>query len=151
MKVEEKLASMGITLPETSPPKALLVPVKQVGNIIYVSGQLPMRNSELAYTGKVGDTRTIEEAQDAARLCIIGAMAAMKTYLGDLDKVKNIIKVQAFVASHVGFDKQPIVINAASQLLIDAFGEPGRHARTALGTNQLPMDATVEIELIAEV
>ena len=93
----------------------------------------------------------MEQAQEAARLCIVNMLSAVLAYTGDLDKIKNVVKVQAFVSSVVGFDKQHIVINAASQLLYDVFGEPGRHARTAIGTNQLPMDAPVEIEAIFEV
>ena len=105
----------------------------------------------MKYPGYVGDSVTLEEAQDAARICIINMLAAVKHYLSDLDKVKNVVKLQAFVNSKTGFKKQHIVVNAASQLLYDVFGEKGRHARTAVGTNQLPMDAPVEIEAIFEI
>lgn len=150
MKVEEKLSALGIELPASSAPKAMYVPVVQTGNLCFVSGQVPSAGGQMV-TGKVGDTRTLEEAQQAARACAINALAALRAHLGDLDRVRRIVKVQAFVASKTGFDQQHIVVNAASQLLFDAFGEAGRHARTAVGVNQLPMDATVEVELIAEV
>ena len=148
MNVEKKLLDMGIQLPAMSPPKAMYIPVVQAGNLCFVSGQIPMLNDHLLYTGKVGDTRTLEEAQEAARICVIGGLAALKAHLGDLDRIQRFIKVQAFVASKTGFDQQHIVINAASQLLFDIFGEAGCHARTAVALNQLPLDATVEIEFI---
>ncbi|MFA9376359.1 MAG: RidA family protein [Lachnotalea sp.] len=142
---------MGIVLPETSKTGSLFIPVRQLGNALYVSGQIPFKDGKLLYTGKVGKDLSLEEAEEAARVCIINMLAALKFYLGDLAKVKSIVKLQAFVSSEVGFEQQHIVINAASQLLIDIFGQSGRHARTAIGTNQLPMDAPVEIEAIIEV
>jgi len=151
MKIEKKIDELGIKLPPSSPPGAMYVPVKQLGNALFVAGQVPFVNGELAYRGAVGDKVTLEEAEEAARICIINMVAALKDYLGDLDKVKNVVKVQAFVNSKTGFNQQHIVVNAASQLLYDIFGEPGRHARTAVGTNQLPMDAPVEIEAIIEI
>ena len=151
MTIEDKIKSLGITLPPSSPPGALYIPVRQVGNLLFVSGQVPFVNGVMAYAGRVGAERTLEEAQEAARVCIINMLAAVKDYLGELDKVKSVVKLLAFVSSVEGFNQQHIVINAASQLLFDVFGEPGRHARSALGTNQLPMDATVEIEAIFEV
>lgn len=151
MLAEKKIAELGITLPEMSPPGAMYIPVKQIGNALFVSGQVPFVNGVMKYPGYVGDSVTLEEAQDAARICIINMLAAVKHYLSDLDKVKNVVKLQAFVNSKTGFNQQHIVVNAASQLLYDVFGEKGRHARTAVGTNQLPMDAPVEIEAIFEI
>ena len=151
MNAEKKIADLGIELPAMSAPKAMYVPVVQTGKLCYVSGQIPMLDDRLVYTGKVGDTRTLEEAQEAARICVINGLAALKAHLGDLDRIVRFVKVQAFVASKTGFDKQHIVVNAASQLLFDVFGEAGRHARTAVALNQLPLDATVEIEFIVEV
>lgn len=151
MIIEKKLAEAGIELPAMSAPKAMYVPVVQTGDLLFVSGQIPMLDDKLLYTGKVGDTRTLEDAQAAARICVINGLAALKAYLGDLDKIQRFVKVQAFVASKTGFDQQHIVVNAASQLLFDIFGEAGRHARTAVALNQLPMDATIEIEFIVEV
>lgn len=151
MLVEKRIAELGITLPEMSPPGAMYIPVKQIGNALFVSGQVPFVNGVMKYPGYVGDSVTLEEAQDAARICIINMLAAVKHYLSDLDKVKNVVKLQAFVNSKTGFNQQHIVVNAASQLLYDVFGEKGRHARTAVGTNQLPMNAPVEIEAIFEI
>ncbi|EQC1534849.1 RidA family protein [Clostridium botulinum] len=138
-------------LPELSTPKAMYVPVKQLGNALFVSGQAPLVNGEPAYTGKVGEERTLEEAQKAAEICTINMLAAVKEYLGDLDRVVNVVKLQAFVNSKVGFTQQHIVVNAASQLLYDVFGGAGRHARTAVGTNQIPLDITLEIEAVFEI
>ena len=129
----------------------MYIPVKQLGNALFVAGQVPFVDGKLLVSGKVGDTVSMEQAEEAARRCIINLMAALKDYLGDLDKVKNITKIQVFVNSKTGFMQQHLVANAASQLLYDVFGEKGRHARTAVGTNQLPMDAPVEIEAIVEV
>lgn len=125
MIAEQKIASMGIELPAMSEPKAMYVPVVQTGNLCFVSGQIPMVGDSLVYTGKVGDTRTLEEAQSAAKICVINALAALKAHLGDLDRITRFIKVQAFVASKVGFDQQHIVVNAASQLLFDSLVKPG--------------------------
>lgn len=151
MNVENRLRELGIELPEVSRPKAAFVPVKQLGSALFVSGQLPMHNGELPYIGKVGDAVTLEQAQEAARFCAVNALAALKSAVGDLDRIKNIVKLQVFVNSKVGFDRQHLVANGASQLFIDVFGEAGAHARTAVGVNQLPMDVPVEVELIAEV
>lgn len=151
MRAEERIAALGWELPAMSAPKAMYIPVVQSGRLCFVSGQIPMLDDRLLYTGKVGDTRTLEEAQAAARICVINALAALKAHLGDLDRIARFVRVQAFVASKTGFDQQHIVVNAASQLLFDIFGEAGRHARTAVALNQLPLDATVEIEFIVEV
>jgi enamine deaminase RidA (YjgF/YER057c/UK114 family) len=151
MFIEKRIKELGIELPPSSPPGAMYVPVKRLGRALYVSGQVPMKDGRPIYTGKVGSERSIEYAQEAARLCVINMLAAVKEYLGDLDRVANIVKLQTFVNSETGFTNQHIVANAASQLLHDIFGESGRHARTAIATNQLPMDFTVEIEAIIEI
>lgn len=151
MNAEKKIEALGISLPEMSPPKAMYIPVRQLGNALFVSGQVPFEDGALRYSGKVGGERTLEEGQEAAKLCIVNLLAAVKAYLGDLDKVKNVVKVQAFVSSTIDFTQQHLVVNAASQLLFDVFGECGRHARTAVAVPVLPMDATVEIEAILEV
>lgn len=150
MNAEKRLKQLGIELPPSSPPGAMYVPVKQTGNVLYVSGQVPMKAGKPVYTGKVGSQHSIEYGKEAARLCVVNMLAALKDYLGDLDKVKSVVKLLAFVNSETGFDQQHIVINAASELLFEVFGEAGRHARSAVGTNQLPMDVTVEIEAIIE-
>lgn len=151
MHVEKRIEDLGILLPPSSPPGALYIPVRQLGNALFVAGQVPFVDGKLEITGKVGDSVSMEQAQEAARRCIINLIAALKDYLGDLDQVKSIVKLQVFVNSKTDFQEQHIVANAASQLLYDIFGESGRHARTAVGTNQLPMDAPVEIEAIVEV
>lgn len=151
MIVEKKLKEMNIVLPELSAPKALYVPVVQSGKLCFVSGQIPMLDGKLLYTGKVGQAQTLEDGQKAAEICAINILAALRAYLGDLDRIVRIVKLQAFVSSTTEFMQQHLVVNAASQLLHDALGEKGHHARTAVGTNQLPMDVTVEIEAIAEV
>ena len=151
MIAEKIIEELGIELPLASPPGAMYIPVNQLGNALFVAGQVPFVDGKLLVSGKVGDTVSMEQAEEAARRCIINLMAALKDYLGDLDKVKNITKIQVFVNSKTGFMQQHLVANAASQLLYDVFGEKGRHARTAVGTNQLPMDAPVEIEAIVEV
>ena len=138
MEIERKIEQAGIKLPETSKSDMIFVPVRRVGNCLFTSG-------------KVGDTVSLEEAQEAARCCTINMLGAIKAYLGDLDKVKRFVKLQVYVNSKTGFSDQHIVANAASQLLYDIFGEPGKHVRTAIGVNQLPMDVPVEVEAIAEI
>lgn len=151
MWIEERIRALGVSLPAMSEPKAMYIPVVQSGSLCFVSGQIPMLDDKLIYTGKVGAERTLEEAQEAARLCVVNGLAALQAHLGDLDRIRRIVKLQAFVSSAVGFAQQHIVINAASQLLYDVMGDAGRHARTAVAVNQLPLDATVEIEFIVEV
>lgn len=150
MNIYERLEQLSITLPEPPKRAGLYVPVKQSGNMLYVSGQVPNVNGVPAYTGKVGDTRTVEEAQEAARICAINMLSALNEYLGDLNRVKGVVKILGFVQSAPGFNEQPKVINAASQLFIDVFGDEGWHARSAVGTNELPLNVTVEIEGIFE-
>ncbi len=152
MNYEKKIEELGIQLPAGSEPKAMYIPVKQVGNTLFVSGQLPAKaDGSLLYEGKLGEEITLEQGQECARLCIVNMLAAVKFYLGDLDRVKNVVKLQAFVASKTGFDKQHLVTNGASELLFDIFGDAGKHARTAVGINQLPLNSPIEIEAIFEV
>lgn len=151
MIIEQKIKDMGIDLPESSAPLAMYVPATRIGNTIYVSGQGPFVNGVPQVTGKVGDTRTLEEAQAAARICVINMLSVVKGMVGDLDKVKQVASLMAFVASTTEFSSQHIVVNAASELLFEIFGEKGRHSRTAVGTNQLPLDITVEIAATFEV
>lgn len=151
MKIEKRIEALGLTLPSPEKPGALYVPVKQSGNLLFLSGQVPMRAGEPVYTGKIGLERSVEYGKSAAEMCVMNMLAALKHHLGDLDKIKEIVKLQIFVSSETGFDQQHIVGNAASTILIDIFGESGKHARTAIGTNQLPMDFSVEIEGIIEI
>lgn len=151
MNIEQRLEELGITLPESAEAKAMYVPAVRLGSALFVSGQVPFERGALKYAGKVGAEQTLESAQKAARLCAVNMLAVVRDAAGGLDRVKRVVKLQAFVSSVVGFSEQHLVANAASELLFDVFGERGRHARTAVGTNQLPLDATVEIEAIFEI
>lgn len=151
MKIEQKIKDMGIELPKAPKPAAMYIPAKQLGNALFISGQIPIVDGKLVYVGKAGGERTLEEAQEAARICAINIIAAAKEYLVELDNVRNVVKLQAFVNSTANFDQAHLVVNAASELFYTIFGEAGRHARTAVSTNMLPMNATVEIEAIFEV
>ncbi|MEU4324382.1 RidA family protein [Nonomuraea dietziae] len=151
MTPEEKLAELGLTLPEVVAPLAAYVPAVRSGDYIYTSGQVPMVDGKMAQTGKVGAEVSLEEARDLARICALNALAAVKSQIGDLSKIKRIVKVVVFVASTPDFTAQPQVGNGASELLRDVLGDLGVHARSAVGVSVLPLDAPVEVELIAEV
>ncbi|MEU7893651.1 RidA family protein [Nonomuraea sp. NPDC049152] len=151
MTPEEKLAELGLTLPEVVAPLAAYVPAVRTGDYVYTSGQLPMVEGKLPQTGKVGAEVSAEEGRDLARICALNALAAVKSQIGDLSKVKRIVKVVVFVASAPDFTAQPQVGNGASELLRDVLGDLGVHARSAVGVAVLPLDAPVEVELIAEV
>lgn len=145
--VEDRLAELGLTVPDVVPPVAAYVPAVRDGRRIHTSGQLPMRDGSLVATGKVGAEVTAEQAQDAAQLCALNAIAAVKSVVGDLDQVARVVKVVGFVASDPSFTGQPGVINGASELLQKAFGDAGIHARSAVGVAVLPLDAPVEVEI----
>ena len=149
MSAEARIKELGIDLPEQSAPKAMYIPVRQAGNLLFVSGQIPMLGDSLV-TGKAGKELSLEQAQEAARICTRNLLSVLRCHLGSLDKIEAFVKLQVFVASQTGFEEQHIVANAASQMLYDVFGEKGRHARTAVSTNQLPLNAAVEIEAIVE-
>jgi enamine deaminase RidA (YjgF/YER057c/UK114 family) len=149
--VEAKLAELGLTLPGVVPPLASYQPAVQSGVYVYTSGQLPMVDGKLAVTGKVGAEVTPEEAKELARICALNALAAVKSVVGDLDKVVRVVKVVGFVASAPDFTGQPGVVNGASELLGQALGEAGVHARSAVGVAVLPLDAPVEVEIQVEV
>jgi enamine deaminase RidA (YjgF/YER057c/UK114 family) len=148
--VEARLAELGLTLPEVVPPLAAYQPAVQSGSYVYTSGQLPMVEGKLPVTGKVGAEVTAEEAKELARTCALNALAAVHDLVG-LDAVTGVVKVVGFVASAPGFTGQPKVINGASDLLGEVFGEAGRHARSAVGVAELPLGAPVEVELVVEV
>jgi enamine deaminase RidA (YjgF/YER057c/UK114 family) len=149
--VEQRLAEVGRTVPEVVPPVAAYIPAVRSGSFVYTSGQLPMVAGALAATGKVGVEVTAEEAKELAATCAVNAIAAVKSVIGDLDKVVRVVKVVGFVASDPSFTGQPGVINGASELLKQAFGDAGVHARSAVGVAVLPLDAPVEVEIIVEV
>jgi enamine deaminase RidA (YjgF/YER057c/UK114 family) len=148
---EERLAELDLSVPEVARPVAAYVPAVRSGNLVFTSGQLPMRSGELITTGKVGGEVTPEEAVECARQCALNAIAAVKAEVGDLAAVKRIVKVVAFVASTPDFTGQPQVANGASELFGDVFGDAGVHARSAVGVPVLPLDSPVEVELIVEV
>ncbi|KRE42475.1 RidA family protein [Knoellia sp. Soil729] len=152
--VEDRLAELGLTVPDVAAPVAAYVPAVQDGSRIFTSGQLPMVAGSLAETGKVGDGDghvTPERAKELAQVCALNAIAAVKSVVGDLDKVVRVVKVVGFVASDPAFTGQPGVINGASELLGKAFGDKGVHARSAVGVAVLPLDAPVEVEIIVHV
>jgi enamine deaminase RidA (YjgF/YER057c/UK114 family) len=148
---EERLAELGLSVPDVARPVAAYVPAVRSGNHVFTSGQLPMRSGELITTGKVGGEVTQEEAVECARQCALNAIAAVKAEVGDLAAVKRVVKVVAFVASTPDFTGQPQVANGASELFGDVFGEAGVHARSAVGVPVLPLDSPVEVELVVEV
>ncbi|TCC19598.1 RidA family protein [Kribbella speibonae] len=148
---EEKLAELGLKLPEVAKPVAAYVPAVRTGDLVYTSGQLPLREGTLIATGKVGDAVTPEVASECAQQCALNALAAVKAEIGDLGNVKRIVKAVAFIASTADFTGQPQVANGASELFGQVFGDAGQHARSAVGVPVLPLDAPVEIELIVEV
>jgi enamine deaminase RidA (YjgF/YER057c/UK114 family) len=145
-----RLATLGVTLPPVAAPLASYVPALRSGSFVFTSGQLPLVDGRLPVTGKVGAEVSPEQATDLARLCAVNALAAVHDLVG-LDAVTRIVKVVGFVASAPGFTGQPGVVNGASDLLGDVFGDGGRHARSAVGVAALPLDAPVEVEMIVEV
>lgn len=149
--VEERLAALGLQVPEVAKPVAVYVPAVRSGNHVFTSGQLPMKSGELMLTGKVGGEVTEKEAYACARQCGLNAIAAVKAEIGDLDLVKRIVKVVVFVSSTPDFTGQPKVANGVSELLGEAFGEAGIHARSAVGVPVLPLDSPVEVEIMVEV
>lgn len=148
---EHRLAALGLTLPTVTPPLAAYVPAVRSGSFVYTAGQLPVVEGQLLATGKVGAEVGAHEAAALARSCALNALAAVVSVTGSLSAIKRIVKVTGFVASAPDFTGQPQVVNGASELLLEVFGESGRHARSAVGTAVLPLNAPVEIELIAEV
>lgn len=150
-EVENRLAALGLALPEVAAPVAAYVPAVRSGAYVYTSGQLPFIDGKLPRTGKVGAEVSVEDAAELARTCALNAIAAAKSAIGDLDRVVRVVKVVGFVASAPDFTAQPQVINGASNLLKEAFGEAGAHARSAVGVAVLPLDSPVEVEIVVEV
>ncbi|HWX98977.1 MAG TPA: RidA family protein [Mycobacterium sp.] len=150
MNASVRLSQLGVTLPRVVAPLASYVPAVRTGNLVYTAGQLPMEAGKLARTGKVGAAITPEEGKAMARICALNALAAVDS-LVSIDAVTRVVKVVGFVASAPGFHGQPSVVNGASDLLAEVFGDKGAHARSAVGVAELPLDAPVEVELIVEV
>jgi enamine deaminase RidA (YjgF/YER057c/UK114 family) len=151
MKIEERLKELNITLPEVAAPVASYVPAVLSDNLVYVSGQLPMRDGKLIAEGRVGEDVSPETGQECARTAVLNGLAAVKAHIGDLGRVKRIVRITGYVRSGQGFTGQPGVVNGASDLLVEIFGEAGRHARSAVGVTELPLGAPVEIEMIVEI
>ncbi|BBX63860.1 hypothetical protein MSAS_30340 [Mycobacterium saskatchewanense] len=150
MSASTRLAELGVTLPEVVAPLASYVPAVRTGNLVYTSGQLPMEAGSLMGAGKVGADVAPEQAKVMARVCALNALAAVHSLVG-IDAVTRVVKVVGFVASAPGFNGQPSVVNGASDLLGEVFGDHGAHARSAVGVSELPLDAPVEVELVVEV
>jgi enamine deaminase RidA (YjgF/YER057c/UK114 family) len=150
-RIEVHLIELNLVLPEIPKPVAAYIPAKQAGNLVFTAGQLPMVNGELITKGLLGQDVEIEDAKNAARICTLNALAAIKGVIGDLDRIKQVVRVVGYVASIPTFTQQPAIVNGASELLLEIFGEKGKHARSAVGIAVLPLNASVEIELTVEV
>jgi enamine deaminase RidA (YjgF/YER057c/UK114 family) len=150
-KVEDRLKSLGMVLPEVPAPLAAYIPAKKTGQVIFTAGQLPIQKGELICKGLLGQDVDVEQAYQAARICTLNALAAIKGVIGDLDRIKQIVRVVGYIASVPTFTQQPAVVNGSSELLLEIFGENGKHARSAVGMTVLPLNASVEIELTVEV
>ena len=150
-EVENRLKSLGMVLPEVPAPLAAYIPAKKTGQVIFTAGQLPLLNGELICKGLLGQDVDVEQAYQAARICTLNALAAIKGVVKDLDQVVQVIRVVGYVASASNFTQQPAIVNGASELLLEIFGEVGKHARSAVGVASLPLNASVEIELTVEV
>jgi len=148
--IEERLTELGIELPPGPQPVASYIPVKVVGDLAWVAAQVPMQDGVITVSGSVGSDVTTEEANAGARRCAIQALSALRAALGSLDRVTGIVKVDVFVASARGFTDQPAVANGASDLLVEVFGDEGRHARAAVGVPELPLGAAVEVALLVQ-
>ncbi|GBL40470.1 MAG: RidA family protein [Nitrospiraceae bacterium] len=151
MSYEHKLKELALELPQPPKPLATYVPAVLAGNLLFLSGVLPMCNGQLVFSGKLGQDLTVEQGIEAAKLSILNALAIAKQELGTLDRITRVVKVVGYVASAKGFVQQPQVLNGASDLLVTIFGEAGRHARVAVGAAELPRGAAVEIEVIFSV
>lgn len=150
MTASARLAELGIALPPVIAPLAAYIPAVRTGNLVYTSGQLPLESGELSHTGKVGSEVSPEQAKAAARTCALNALAAIEALVG-IDAVSRVVKLVGFVSSAPGFTGQPGVVNGASEVLGEIFGDAGAHARSAVGVAELPLNAPVEVELIVEV
>ncbi len=150
MSVNQRISDLGITLPQVATPAGAYVPAVVSGNLVFTAGQIPLVDGKLVATGKVGKDLNEDQAKEIARICALNAVAAVKSVIGDLDRVTKVVKVVGFVSSAPDFTAQPSVVNGASELLEQIFGDKGIHARSAVGVAVLPLDAPVEVELVVE-
>lgn len=148
--IEKKLVELGIVLPSAPKPAGSYIPVVTSGNLAFVSGQIPMQDGKVVFTGKVPSERSVDDAQKAARLCAINILSQLKSNLGSLDKITKVVRLSGFVNSTPEFSEHPKVINAASDLFFEIFGEKGKHSRIAVGVASLPLNSTVEIDAVVE-
>ena len=148
--IEEKLKELGIEIPTPPNPAGSYIPVVTTGNLAFVSGQIPMKDGKVVFEGKVPENQSVESARDAAKICIINGLAQLKANLGSLDKITKFVRISGFVNSNPNFAEQPKVINAASDLLVEIFGDMAKHSRIAVGVANLPLNSTVEIDMIVE-
>ena len=149
--IEEKINELGYELPEVPSPLAAYIPALQTGKLVLTSGQVPIAGGQIIYAGKVGSDINEEDARQAAELCALNALSAVKGVIGSLDKIERIIKLTVYVNSADGFTSQPKVANGASEFLVKIFGENGKHVRSAVGVNELPLNSAVELEMIVQV
>ncbi|MBN1475277.1 RidA family protein [Candidatus Sumerlaeota bacterium] len=150
-KIDDRLRELGIALPDTPRPVAAYVPAVQTGNLVFTAGQIPLVEGKLCCTGTVGRDLTLEQGTECARICALNALAAIRGLIGDLDRIERVVKINGWVASADDFTDQPRVMNGASELIAQIFGEAGQHARAALGVNALPLGAPVEVEMIVQI
>ncbi len=148
--IEDKLKELSIEIPTPPSPAGSYIPVVTTGNLAYVSGQIPMKEGKVVFEGKVPEIQSLDSARDAAKICIINGLAQLKANLGSLDKITKFVRISGFVNSSPNFTEQPKVINAASDLLVEIFGDMAKHSRIAVGVSSLPLNSTVEIDLIVE-
>ena len=149
--IVDRLKENNIILPAPPNPAGSYIPVVSTGNLAFVSGQIPIKDGNIKFMGKVPDEQSIETAQDAAKLCIVNALAQLNAYFGTLEKITKIVRISCFVNSSANFTEQPKIINAASDLLFKIFGETGKHSRIAVGVSSLPLNSTVEIDMVVEI
>ena len=148
--IEDKLRELSIELPTPPSPAGSYIPVVTTGNLAFVSGQIPIKEGKVVFEGKVPDKQSLDEARDAAKICIINGLAQLKANLGSLDKITKFVRISGFVNSNPEFTEQPKVINAASDLLVEIFGDMAKHSRIAVGVASLPLNSTVEIDMVVE-
>ncbi|HOR42685.1 MAG TPA: RidA family protein [Atribacterota bacterium] len=151
MNIEDKLKEIGLNLPEVPKPVAEYIPAKVTGNLVFCSGQGPVKDGKLIYVGRVGKEISMEEGYEAAKMCALNCLAAIKTAIGSLDRIEEIVSLRGFVNSDLNFYRQPDIINGASELMVKVFGDKGKHARCALGVSTLPNNISVELEMVVSI